>query len=167
MKTKFVELPTTLKGTIGEQIIKRYYRRQNMAVYTAIDHPAPIDLFVMDSDPNGQHIFVECKCYARFAQFNKTGIDLHDWFVYRSLDNLHPVYIYWLDQFEEMIYYSSLQVLEKFAQIQGEKVCFSLNAMNVLRRLTERELEILNQVKPIDKRKYEQTERFFANQGVY
>lgn len=161
MKT-FSRLRTTKKGKVGEKIIKGILKERGLFVYVPESGSHPFDFMC---SLNGAHFFaVEVKTYPRLHSRPQTGIDRKDWIGYTGALEKTGVdcVLFFVDQFEELIYYRKISDLIQYAQVQRKKVYFPLGAFKIERKLTQSELIDIRSNNSIPMLKYRSCKRFFV-----
>lgn len=155
-------MATVKKGDIGEAIVKGVLDAKGLIVYA----PTGGGTHVVDfyAQYKGKKLFaVEVKTYPRRAFFDQTGIDAADYETYLHLlkDQDIDTVIFWVDEFERMIYQNRISILRRFAQPHDGKVYFGLGAMRKIRRLTDEEVQAIRGRSVTDYGLYEGVKRFF------
>ena len=155
----FHELPTTRKGTAGEEIARRVLERMGWIIYTPeTKGPHPIDFLAWKG---GKLRAFDVKTYPRRARYNDTGIDAADLAKYQqfSATTATPVTILFVDVVESVVYGAGLDALAKNATIEGGKAYFPLSTMQVCHSLTPEEMAAIG--KPGER--YADAPRYFTD----
>lgn len=154
----FLELETTVKGTIGEAIAAKYLKKRGYHVYTSyFDGSHPFDFYL---HANGRDYLADVKTYPRLYLAAQTGIDLSDWEKYKgaSAQTGLPFLVLFVDVFEAAIYGNRLEDL-KPCRKDASKVYFSLSSCILIAKLSDSDLK---QLKPIKRpERYNLTVRYF------
>ena len=162
MKSSFSRLQSTKAGEIGEIIVHQILKSWDLVIY----RPEPGKPHLVDFlcyQPGSPLIAVEVKTYPRQYISASTGIDFEDFELYDS--QCAETYIFFVDPFEEMIYFQRITILKKSAYRSGGKAYFPLKYMKPVRRLTRFEVEKIKHYSSINWNLYKKTERFFNNES--
>ena len=161
-------------GNYGEDIVSSCLEKYGFIVYrTNTNKSHPIDMICIDD--KDVEMYFEVKTKPRRFAHEDTGIDIHSWNRYINFLKLHDktIYIYFVDEFEESIYYLNLNNIykkKKFTINEEDNICyFNLNDMKLSKRLTLIEilkfkllrLELNHPIKQYDK--YKNLPRYFYN----
>ena len=152
----FLNLRTTRKGAIGEQIIKDWIKAKGWQYEAAPDRAHTVDFHV---NMDGEQIAIEVKTYARRYSSTDTGIDVKDYSTYCGMHL--RVLLLFVDPFEQAIYGQWINRLAVDSS-GGGKVYFRLHQFRVLRALTASELARLD--KYTLSSRYALTEPYFEQQ---
>ena len=158
---RFNDLPTTRKGTAGENIVKEILRHKDYKVYTPGDDASfPVDFIVMKQDGNAVNFIglVDSKCFPRCHSYTRTGIDKKDFDTYVGLLKFLPVTIVFVDGHERMAYALPLALEHKNATFSHGKAWFELSAMTPLCKLSAADLRA---IKYTPTPHYQGTKKFF------
>ncbi|OAV44724.1 hypothetical protein [Lewinella sp. 4G2] len=162
-RPRFIELPTTQKGTAGERIAARWFIDRGYLPYgPAFTGAHPVDNVLL-SPFTGRVTAVEVKTYPRRYASAENGIDAADLTSYTEFAEWYklPVYIVWIDQYERRAYGALLRDLAPHARPDGDKVYFSLQLMQVIFKLT---LQQVSQLPPLPHpNAYARARRFFTD----
>jgi hypothetical protein len=164
---KWGKMKTVKKGDIGEKLIERLLQQKDLAVYRPVNDGAHVVDFYCQK--KGRRVFaVEAKTYPRYYTFEATGIDLKDFEVYSDLlarQGIDTV-IFWIDEFEQAIYYQRISILKGFAMKPKDgKISFPLGAMKFSCCL---EPEVVKEIKNNSSTNYQlyrETKAFFIKKG--
>jgi len=154
------------KGNIGEAIIKIELENEGYVVYSAItDSPHKIDYFA-HKGKSKDVIAVEIKTKKRMCTSDETGFDEYDYIHYKEVQKKHnmTVYIYFVDDFEECIYYQTLEKLGEGRLLKNNNIrVWELEKMDFIRELSDVELLKLRAYpSDDDKYDYSNTTQFFG-----
>lgn len=108
------------KGTIGEEICRRYLEKWGWVVYKAItEGPHAFDMLAIKD--KHQVVAVEVKTKARLNKWPATGVDQKDFELYWRLSTQHnmPFWLFFVDEYEGLIYGNSLSELERPVVVGG------------------------------------------------
>ena len=123
---------TARKGAIGEAIIKSILESKGLIIYECRqDKPHVVDFYVQHK--GGKLLAVEVKTYPRRYNSETTGVDLPDFHTYVGLlAQGVDVLLFFVDEFEGLIYMSWISDLQRQAKSYRGKVYFPLQAMQFL-----------------------------------
>lgn len=161
--TAFAQLPTTRRGTVGEDIAKAFFVRRGCTPFgPVVDGSHPIDLTLLT--PKGDVVLVDVKTYPRRYVRPETGIDLPDWHTYQHLAERNPgvtVYLLFVDPFERAMYGGAITSLVDHAREEGSKVYFPLKALRVVSWLEPHEVRKIGP--PKDAGRYRHVKPYYLN----
>ena len=158
---RFNDLPTTRKGTAGENIVKEILRHKKYKVYNpGEDASFPVDFVVMKQHANAVNFIglVDAKTYPRCHSYTRTGIDKKDFDTYVGLLKFLPVTIIFIDGFEQVAYALPLALEHKNATFSHGRAWFELASMTPLCKLTAADLRA---IKYTPTPHYQGTKKFF------
>jgi len=152
MSPPFKKLPTSKKGSFGEQIVKNFLKENGCTIYSSDDKEEghPIDFIVVRGT---EIVAVDVKTKPRREYYQDTGFDLKDFDKYTELQNINKikVVIYFVDEREKKVYVALLSNLSRKIKV-GEKnypfiegagrekvIYFPLQNMKIIRSLTDLE----------------------------
>lgn len=140
------------KGTIGENIIRKYLEKNGYKVYQPKTKGA--HYFDMLATKNKQEVIaLDVKTKARLNNYRATGIDAKHYKDYTRLINTTqlPFYIYFVDEMEGKVYKQLLNNLPEPFKLNKYIVCWFLKDLIYLFDLTENEK---NELKKYNSRNY-------------
>ncbi len=111
---------TTKKGTIGEQLVDAYLKKNNCKLYPpGFDGSHLFDRFCYREN-NKEPFIVEVKTKPKREVYPDTGIDLHSYNNYKKFAQKHniKVYIFFVDEHMGKVYGNDLNILEKETTVE-------------------------------------------------
>lgn len=162
-------------GDYGEDIIIKYLEdeRRGWIIYkTETNKSHPIDYIGFNKDDD--MFFFEVKTKPRRFCCEDTGINLHSFERYKKLieKSNREVYIYFIDEFEECVYYIKLNdVIEnnRFYIEHDPDICyFYLKDMKLISILSKHRIEEMRRIRfennlPFNLSQYKHTQHYFEN----
>lgn len=150
------------KGDIGERYAKEFLERKGFIIYVPVTNgPHKIDYFA-HSGSKKRVIAVDAKTKKRMARYCETGINTSTLIHYKEIMERHnmPVYLYFVDDFEECIYG---QWLEKLGDGTERKnvTLWHLSKMEFIRELNKDEVEELRLYSQKDNYDYTDVQKYF------
>lgn len=163
--TNFAQLASTRKGNIGEEIVRDMLTGWGYTVYSPpAGRTHPIDFIAAKPD---ELTAIDVKTYPRLFLKPYTGIDAADWHTYINLPTQGaPVRLFWVDEFERMVYGQRIERLAKVVTFTKDKALFPLSAMTAVRSLTDAECNALMDAGRVDYSQYNGTTRYFQQVGA-
>lgn len=117
--TAFNQLPTTIKGNLGEFIVDKYLLGKNIIPYSPkADIAHPFDRLCAST--NKKNIFIaEVKTKASRSYYPDTGINLKSYEEYKFIENKYgiDVWMFFVDEYKKKIYGNKLSNLDKPVEI--------------------------------------------------
>jgi hypothetical protein len=159
---KFAEMTTTKKGAVGEDIVRRILEDRGLIIYECNQNRGHIvDFFA--ARPGRYCLFgVEVKTKPRKAFTPTTGIDTADYRTYiKLLSQGIDTVLFFVDVFEEAVYYSRISDLTQLQKPEGLITYFPLSYFTIERKLSRNELNALERY-GYNEPMYTDTERFFV-----
>lgn len=168
METKqvnFNDKPSTQKGKIGEEIIKKWLEDRGWIIYEPKTENKPHAFDKLAIKDKKQLILIEVKTKARRNYYPDTGIDIRHYDEYKLISQNHnlPVFLFFVDEMIGEIYGNKLSFLEEQVKTsdgreyplrQGGIIYFPLERMYKIAILdTSKVLEL----KKLNTRNYEYT----------
>lgn len=151
----FDQFLTTKKGSKGELVFHEYCRRNGRTPFpVAAKGKHIIDLTVYNPQ-QGTFTAIDVKAYPRLYSTPMTGLDTLDLATYRKLNETSglPVWIVFVDVFEQAIYGAAVNDLPEPDRIGNYKSYYWLDRFRLFHRLTPTELKQLGPIKSPDKYK--------------
>jgi len=164
--TDFATLPETIKGEIGEGIVRADLLAAGMLPYAAPENISEaFDFFVLVPDYSKAYL-VDVKTYCRLATVPAISIDTKDLAKYIHCQNelRHKFLLYFVDSFEGAIYRCTLDAFryECTPNKHSGKSTAPLKIMEYIRPLTLAEIREIGHPTPI----YHGVERWFNDSRI-
>ena len=151
------------KGCIGENYAKQFLEEKGFILYAPVTNGAhKIDYFA-HSGNDKRVIAIDAKAKKRMAKYCETGINTSQLIHYKEIMEKHkiPVFLYFVDDFEECIYGQWLQLLGEGIERKNVTV-WDLSKMVLIRTLNKKEVDELKKYSKKDSYDYSNVKKFFS-----
>jgi hypothetical protein len=154
----FHDLTETKKGDVGEEIVADHLESLGCQIWKPRHYDKSHLIDFVCVNPHKASFLLDVKTKPSMLRYPQTGFDKNDLETYKSLDVNNNVYIVWVDEYRETIYYQFIHKLPE-PRMMGRICLWQLCDLEIMRKLTTEEVsrcKEFNNRKPEYTREYEE-----------